>query len=171
MLAARVGGADDLTGLQSATCDPELAVCGDTEYTPRRIANLSAICARNGINSQISIQGTSVWMGSNSPRYRLGAAGFISYTSRWDGPPLRWIMMTDFCADCAREGDSARKRNTSPRTNPLSVHFGLDHKRARDFSSSRRDFARRRERYTSRNLPAQKDLPVRAAQSVGKLKK
>jgi hypothetical protein len=49
------------------------------------------------------------------------ADGFISDMSRCDGPPLRWIMMTDFRADWARVRDSARRRDTSPRTNPLSV--------------------------------------------------
>ena len=57
---------------------------------------MSAIFACIGISSQISIPGTLVAMGLNSPRYSLGASGFMSYMSRCDGPPLRWIMMTDF---------------------------------------------------------------------------
>src|SRR5437764_3907821 len=85
------------------------------------MANLSAIFACLGINSQRCIPGTLVLMGLNSPQYSLGALGFISYMSRCEGPPLRWIMMTDFCLDLPGAGDSARKRRTSPRVSPLSV--------------------------------------------------
>ena len=37
--------------------------------------------------------------------------------SRCDGPPLKWIMITDFCRVWAPAGDSARARSTSPRVN------------------------------------------------------
>ena len=58
---------------------------------------MSAILACIGISSQISMPGTLVLIGLNSPRYSRGASGFMSYMSRCDGPPLKKIMMIDLC--------------------------------------------------------------------------
>ncbi len=55
----------------------------------RMMASLSAIFACNGISSQMSMPGTFVLIGLNSPRYSTGALGFRSYRSMWLGPPLR----------------------------------------------------------------------------------
>ena len=72
-----------------AECEPSLPT------TSRRRAILSINRACRGRSSQISMPGTLVRIGRNSPRYSFGASGFGSYMSRWDGPPGRKIMMTD----------------------------------------------------------------------------
>ena len=56
-------------------------------------------------------------IGLNSPRYSRGACGFMSYMSRCDGPPLKKIMMTDFCRRSPSD-EAARRRSTSPSVNP-----------------------------------------------------
>src|SRR5439155_25200372 len=38
-----------------------------------------------------------------------------------EGPPLRWIMRTDFCRDLPGAGASARNRSTSGRVSPPRV--------------------------------------------------
>ena len=60
-----------------------------TPVTERMMAYLSAFLASLGINSQISIPGTFVAMGLNSPRISEGAFGFKSNMSRCEGPPDR----------------------------------------------------------------------------------
>src|SRR5205823_1919901 len=46
------------------------------------------------------------------------ACGFRSYMSRWDGPPLRWIMITDLGFGRPGAGDSGRRRWTWPGASP-----------------------------------------------------
>src|SRR5689334_10240752 len=58
------------------------------------MANLSAILARRGKSSQISMPGTLVGMGRNSPRTSDGASGLRSHMSWWLGPPDRWTLMS-----------------------------------------------------------------------------
>ena len=48
----------------------------------RMMANLSIILASNGKCSQISMPGTFVLIGLNSPRMPSGAVGFMSHISR-----------------------------------------------------------------------------------------
>ena len=62
-------------------------------------ANLSIIEASCGSNSQISMPGTLVAMGLNSPRISTGASGFKSIRSWCGGPPDRKIMITALCDD------------------------------------------------------------------------
>src|SRR3990172_8466328 len=51
----------------------------------RMIVYLSATLASSGINSQISMPGTLVAIGLNSPRYSFGASGFRSNISIFCG--------------------------------------------------------------------------------------
>src|ERR1043165_7424788 len=60
---------------------------------PRMRTYLSAILARRGKSSQISMPGTLVGMGRNSPRTSDGASGLRSHMSWWLGPPDRWTLM------------------------------------------------------------------------------
>ena len=55
--------------------------------TDRMMAYLSAILANNGNCSLISIPGTLVFIGLNSPRRSAGASGLRSNVSCWGGPP------------------------------------------------------------------------------------
>src|SRR5438105_1410439 len=64
--------------------------------TERTIAYLSARFARFGSSSEISIPGTLVLIGLNSPRTSAGASGFMSQRSMWLGAPQLKIRMTDF---------------------------------------------------------------------------
>ncbi len=57
--------------------------------------SLSIMPARRGKCSQISMPGTLVLMGLNSPRTSAGASGFRSYMSWCGGPPGRKIMITE----------------------------------------------------------------------------
>ena len=55
----------------------------------RMMANLSIIFAMRGKCSQMSMPGTFVLIGLNSPRMSTGASGFKSHMSWWGGPPGR----------------------------------------------------------------------------------
>ena len=57
---------------------------------------LSARAARRGRCSQILSPGRRVAIGLNSPRISAGASGFMSNISRWLGPPVRKMRITDF---------------------------------------------------------------------------
>ena len=78
------------------------------------IENLSANLARRGKNSQMSIPGTLVRIGRNSPRYSAGASGFMSNMSRCGGPPLRWMLMIAFFD----AGAAPSARNSPARESP-----------------------------------------------------
>src|SRR4051812_40810356 len=65
------------------------------DLIPRTIASLSITPAKSGMYWQISMPGTFVAIGVNSPRISAGASGFISKLSMCDGPPRIQIMMTD----------------------------------------------------------------------------
>ena len=56
---------------------------------------LSAIFACRGNSSQTSMPGTLVLIGMNSPRYSLGASGFMSYISMCGGPPGSQTKITE----------------------------------------------------------------------------
>jgi hypothetical protein len=55
----------------------------------RTTDSLSNIFACIGMCSQMSMPGTFVLIGLNSPRNSFGASGFRSYMSMCDGPPGR----------------------------------------------------------------------------------
>ena len=65
------------------------------DLIPRMMARRSIIVACRGRCSQISMPGTFVAIGRNSPRTSAGAAGFMSQLSMCDGPPRSQIQMTD----------------------------------------------------------------------------
>src|SRR5262245_12224548 len=86
----------------------------------RTTASLSATIVCIGINSQMSRPGTLVATGANWPRNSAGASGFMSYLSRWLGPPGRQIRITDLgdgpagAAWLRRRSTSANERLASP---------------------------------------------------------
>src|SRR5205085_3251125 len=79
----------------------------------RTIENLSATLACSGHNSLTSKPGTLVLIGFQMPRYSAGASGFISYRSRWLGPPSSQIRMDEvsFLA-CPIAADISRALST-----------------------------------------------------------
>src|SRR5262245_30722718 len=58
------------------------------------MTSLSIIRAMVGKSSQISMPGTLVAMGVNSPRTSAGASGLRSHMSMCGGPPGRYTLMT-----------------------------------------------------------------------------
>src|SRR6266704_1397745 len=65
------------------------------DFIERSKVYLSACFAVKGRCSQIWMPGTLVGIGLNSPRYSLGASGFMSKVSRCDGPPLCHTRMQE----------------------------------------------------------------------------
>ena len=70
----------------------------------------------------MSKPGTRVRIGRQMPRYSAGASGFMSYMSRWLGPPSSQIRMTDVlrgaraeadrrCAEKLRQAEAGHARN------------------------------------------------------------
>ena len=82
-------------------------------------ANLSIIAASRGSSSQISMPGTLVAIGLNSPRISAGASGLRSNMSWCGGPPGRKTMMTALCElripACASAARSCGKRQPAQR--------------------------------------------------------
>ena len=90
------------------------------------MVNLSANCACFGNSSLISMPGTLVRIGFQIPRTSSGASGFMSYRSRWLGPPSSQIRMVLFFEPVLFDGDlfdrtqgadCALARSTSPNPN------------------------------------------------------
>ena len=85
------------------------------------IVSLSAMPASRGISSQMSMPGTFVAIGRNSPRISAGASGLRSNVSRCVGPPGNSTMMmplaglrTPLCASARRMSGSASPPSASP---------------------------------------------------------
>ncbi len=71
----------------------------------RMTANLSIIFASRGNTSQMSMPGTAVLIGLNSPRTSAGASGLRSHRSWCGGPPPRKTLMTALCPEPEEVGD------------------------------------------------------------------
>ena len=64
-------------------------------WAKRMMLYLSAIFACRENNPLASIPGTLVFIGMNSPRYSLGASGFMSYISMCGRPPGSQTKITE----------------------------------------------------------------------------
>src|SRR4051794_11578267 len=85
--------------------------------------------------------GTLVLMGRNSPRNSAGASGFMSYMSRWLGPPPRQIMITDFARACEATAPCALSRRKSGNARPPSANPPTLRKLRREIPSQKRSEA------------------------------
>ena len=87
--------------------------------TERITAALSIRPASCGKTSQISMPGTLVAIGLNSPRISAGASVLISHMSWCGGPPPRKMLITALCED--RVPARASARNKSARDNDIRL--------------------------------------------------